>query len=943
MEITPQQLGTVLKRFFKDKFGINGLLTRYIKTVRGIDRSYYEVSTYRSGEIIPNEIRKKAWALTYGEEELKKHIEKYGEEIGGGNIFKDRVTLIGLQWQKLLADYGVNIQESINERVQIATPQELGVALKRLFKKKFNMDLIKTSYLKTQNNFETDWYEVAIADSKDEIPVELRKKAWEIAFGKDEAEKRIQKYGDDYQFVLTGSINGLSIRKDRVVLKCIDWMDILDDPTLGQETEAGPLIAAIKSAIDQYRKMTGKEFDMSMINEIEQDIQNYAQEVDECDKSEIKRKIDEILKSMKKINESKSKYNKSDLIRYFNDPAIVTSIRKDGEDFWYRIAYISMDQNKKEPCMSGEFGESYPDLKTADDAFLEKHKEQYDILKKHFPGKSVNEVQYIKVGDAEREFPGYEDYPNIFKNGSLLGMKKHGWGLDNKCIVQIGNFYYNLKNHPNMKSAVNESGKGKESMRRLGVLFDIIDSRLDELPGVAKFSGSQIDLMDDAATSDVGDYNFTMDYDVITIHSFLNDREFCTDWPLGGNDWEKLKEFFTGKVDEKDKADPKEPNSKDIMRINDIINKASGDASKEESLTRQMAKSITDHDKAYRRAKAAEAIGRQDLADIFMDKALELNENQAKGKLFAILNDGTTKGDNPFSFGEGEWNVVEYNGEKTLADIIEKAKLNMIAEYNESEWDSYSEDVESISGVWIVTEATMSKMNKIFDKYDLGNDSSVYEGRWEAKEYAASHSLTDKYDIEGIGKANELAEEDHDFFKRQLERVTDTDIKKKILDEIGISADQYGDVDDGYESFVKDDISGIISGITFDQIIKIRKIVKNIAESTNGLPVGSPERKGANYGKSASESLPMFEEFVNEGFLKQDFNGDKIEFWVVTQPYVDSTLSDICFKSNPMHFANQIRGGLKDNNVLGFYLKEEDAISISLAMLQANKDKVEMS
>ena len=61
----PRALGTALKKVFKNDYGID-IDTRYIKTVRGLDGSWYEISTFKSGHIIPNEVRKEMLELSYG-------------------------------------------------------------------------------------------------------------------------------------------------------------------------------------------------------------------------------------------------------------------------------------------------------------------------------------------------------------------------------------------------------------------------------------------------------------------------------------------------------------------------------------------------------------------------------------------------------------------------------------------------------------------------------------------------------------------------------------------------------------------------------------------------------------------------------------------------------------------------------------------------------------
>ena len=56
---------------------------------------------------------------------------------------------------------------------------------------------------------------------------------------------------------------------------------------------------------------------------------------------------------------------------------------------------------------------------------------------------------------------------------------------------------------------------------------------------------------------------------------------------------------------------------KDLKRIEDIVWKAEGRSWKAQQLARQMANAIKDRYKAYRRAKAAEALRQHDLAAIF--------------------------------------------------------------------------------------------------------------------------------------------------------------------------------------------------------------------------------------------------------------------------------------------------------------------------------------
>jgi len=57
--------------------------------------------------------------------------------------------------------------------------------------------------------------------------------------------------------------------------------------------------------------------------------------------------------------------------------------------------------------------------------------------------------------------------------------------------------------------------------------------------------------------------------------------------------------------------------SKDAMRIADIVRKSKGVATKALALAQQMANAITKVDKAHRRAMAATAVGQHALAAVF--------------------------------------------------------------------------------------------------------------------------------------------------------------------------------------------------------------------------------------------------------------------------------------------------------------------------------------
>ena len=96
---TPQQLGKVLKDIFKEKFGIE-IRTRYIKTVRGLDYSWYEISTFRTGQaIFPNDFRKRCVELNYNKPFSECNVQN-PDDISYGNTQKHCVALHGKRWKQ---------------------------------------------------------------------------------------------------------------------------------------------------------------------------------------------------------------------------------------------------------------------------------------------------------------------------------------------------------------------------------------------------------------------------------------------------------------------------------------------------------------------------------------------------------------------------------------------------------------------------------------------------------------------------------------------------------------------------------------------------------------------------------------------------------------------------------------------------------------------------
>ena len=97
---TPRQLGDALKREFQ-KIGVE-IKTRYIKTVRGLDGSWFEITTFKSGHIIPNELRKEFVSLNYDKPFAELQIAN-PDNIHYGNTQSQKVALHGKLWKKWLS------------------------------------------------------------------------------------------------------------------------------------------------------------------------------------------------------------------------------------------------------------------------------------------------------------------------------------------------------------------------------------------------------------------------------------------------------------------------------------------------------------------------------------------------------------------------------------------------------------------------------------------------------------------------------------------------------------------------------------------------------------------------------------------------------------------------------------------------------------------------
>jgi hypothetical protein len=106
--------------------------------------------------------------------------------------------------------------------------------------------------------------------------------------------------------------------------------------------------------------------------------------------------------------------------------------------------------------------------------------------------------------------------------------------------------------------------------------------------------------------------------------------------------------------------------------------------------------------------------------------------------------------------------------------------------------------------------------------------------------------------------------------------------------------------------------------------------------------------------------MPGAKEFLSKKILSEALQridgADEIgEFWVVTKPKIywkdrgdfskgrdkiESSLTDICFKSSILHMANQVRGGLDDvgGQIYGFYKSEAKAKQVANKLLNSKDE-----
>jgi hypothetical protein len=115
---TPKELGAVLKRIFKNKYGVT-ITARYIKTVRGLEGSPYQISSFDSSQSIPNDLRKRFVEIAYSKTFDELNV-RTPSNVNYGNISEFRVSLSGKQWIKWIDEISKEKKEEPKEVLYIS-------------------------------------------------------------------------------------------------------------------------------------------------------------------------------------------------------------------------------------------------------------------------------------------------------------------------------------------------------------------------------------------------------------------------------------------------------------------------------------------------------------------------------------------------------------------------------------------------------------------------------------------------------------------------------------------------------------------------------------------------------------------------------------------------------------------------------------------------------
>ncbi len=109
-----------------------------------------------------------------------------------------------------------------------------------------------------------------------------------------------------------------------------------------------------------------------------------------------------------------------------------------------------------------------------------------------------------------------------------------------------------------------------------------------------------------------------------------------------------------------------------------------------------------------------------------------INRKPKQPKLFAILHDGTTEGDNQFSFPS---KPLRYKKGMSVDDLVKSYLAN------EEDKEYANEMMEEVAGAVIVTPQTIKKMEMIWDVFDPGCDSAVYKCNNACKRLALQEAV----------------------------------------------------------------------------------------------------------------------------------------------------------------------------------------------------------
>lgn len=189
-------------------------------------------------------------------------------------------------------------------------------------------------------------------------------------------------------------------------------------------------------------------------------------------------------------------------------------------------------------------------------------------------------------------------------------------------------------------------------------------------------------------------------------------------------------------------AEGVQPDSKDDMRISDIVKKSAGNETKEISLAQQMAKSIKDGEKALRRARAAFAKGLAHIAKPFYDKAKDLGYS--------------------YHFSDAELQMEKLEPSE---EISEGRSINRI----QDEWTKHTSKMKEIAVEWKESsgktkDSLLAKLKEMTQKKkEIENE--LYDAiSFQDKDLELALESLEQYDESVVNEAAEPKLEKHNRF-----------------------------------------------------------------------------------------------------------------------------------------------------------------------------------